>query len=108
MLLLKTSPRLDPSVALNELAEVIGETYIKGQFDDNEFKFNHCLDPKETIAPILKAAVDDFAEDKEKMWKIRQCAGEYAAIVKERTEKMFPVSLFKGFCNEAQKTPTGL
>lgn len=106
--LLKTSFRFDPSIALNELAKVIGNTYddVRKVLRD-ERKVEWCADPKDD--PILKATVDDFGADKEKMWKLNDgCAEEYANIVKERTEEMFPVSLYKGFCNEAQGTPTGL
>lgn len=35
------------------------------------------------------------------------CAGEYATIVKTRTEKMYPVSFFKDICNEAEGNPSG-
>lgn len=52
--------------------------------------------------------VDDFGADKEKEWDFRTCAGEYALIVKERTEKMYPVSFFKDICDETRGNPTGL
>lgn len=105
MPLLKTPPRYDPSVALVERAEILGATYKKGEFTD-EYKLHDCLNPKRYI-DTFKVMVDDFGEDTEKQWDFRTCAGEYAAIVKERTEKMFPVSAFKDICSEAQGEPSG-
>lgn len=106
MHLVGTLPRFDPSIALSERAEIIAATYKKGEFDDEEFKFNDCVDVKKRSDPF-KVMVDAFGNDKQKMYNFRTCAGEYAAIVKERTEKMFPVSALKDICDEAQGNPSG-
>lgn len=97
---LKTRPRFSPSIALAERAEILGATY-KGSFYYHGSKFDSCR------TPDSKGMTDDFAEDKDKEWNFRTCAGEYATLVKERTEKMFPVSSLKDLCSEAQGNPSG-
>lgn len=114
MLLLIIPPRFDPSIALSERAEIIARTYVEGWisgsigwYDDSKNKYRDCLKTLTSDAPIKREMVDDFGRDKEKMWDFPDCAGEYATIVKDRTEKMFPVSVLKDMCNEAQGNPSG-
>lgn len=114
MSLLKIPPRFDPSVALSERAKIISDAYKKevfegsiGWYDDSKHKYRDCLNTLRSDAPIKREMVDDFGRDKEKMWDFPECAGEYATIVKDSTEKMFPVSTLKDTSNEAQGTPSG-
>lgn len=102
----KKQTRYKPSIALSERAETIGDTYKEGYFNDDEFKFNDCQNPKR-YTDTFNVIVDDFGEDNAKQWHLPTCAGEYATIVKTRTEKMYPVSFFKDICNEAEGNPSG-